>query len=61
MRHANRIVVMEQGAIVESGTHDGLVAKQQAIYAHLWRMQDGRMAVDGAIQPTAVAVQGGTP
>ncbi len=55
VRHANRIVVMDQGTIVESGTHDVLVAKTQGIYAHLWRMQDGGMPVEEATQPTAVA------
>ena len=47
VRHASRIVVMDQGTIVESGTHAALLARQQGIYAHLWRMQDGGMPVDG--------------
>ncbi len=41
VRHASRSVVMDQGTIVESGTHAALLARQQGIYAHLWRMQDG--------------------
>ena len=53
-RHAKRIVVMAQGRIVDSGTHEALLAKQQDIYAHLWRMQDGGLLVDGAAQPIAV-------
>ena len=41
VRNANRIIVMDQGNIVESGNHDQLLAKQQGVYAHLWRLQDG--------------------
>ena len=40
VRHADRIVVLEQGKVVEEGTHDGLVA-QAGIYARLWSVQTG--------------------
>ena len=40
VRHADCIHVMEQGRIVESGTHDVLLA-QQGSYAALWRLQTG--------------------
>ena len=41
VRHAHRIIVMDKGRIVEAGPHDALIQKQQGLYAHLWRMQDG--------------------
>lgn len=41
VRRADRIIVMDKGAIVEAGSHDALLQKQQGLYAHLWRMQDG--------------------
>jgi ATP-binding cassette subfamily B protein len=43
VRHADRIVVMEQGKIVETGRHDDLLAAQGA-YANLWRVQAGLRA-----------------
>jgi ATP-binding cassette subfamily B protein len=43
VRHADRIVVMEQGRIVESGRHDDLLSAGGA-YANLWRVQAGLRA-----------------
>jgi len=43
VRHADRIVVMEQGRIVETGRHDDLLASGGA-YANLWRVQAGLRA-----------------
>lgn len=40
VRHAHCIYVLEQGRIVESGTHDALVAAA-GVYAGLWRLQTG--------------------
>ena len=43
IRHATRIHVMEAGRIVETGSHEALVA-QGGLYAALWRLQTGDRA-----------------
>nr|MBO2501618.1 ABC transporter ATP-binding protein [Thermoanaerobacterales bacterium] len=42
VRHADRIHVLAEGRIVESGTHDELVAAR-GLYAALWRIQTGEV------------------
>ena len=44
VRHADRIVVMEQGRIVEQGRHDDLQA-QGGVYANLWQVQAGERLI----------------
>jgi subfamily B ATP-binding cassette protein HlyB/CyaB len=39
VRDADRILVMDKGQLVESGTHQELLALDQGIYAHLYRLQ----------------------
>ena len=46
VRHANAIIVMEQGRIVEGGTHAQLLGKAGGIYARLWAMQTGAPAAE---------------
>jgi subfamily B ATP-binding cassette protein HlyB/CyaB len=41
VRDANRIVVMDKGAIVEAGTHGELLQNAKGIYHHLHRLQQG--------------------
>lgn len=40
IRHADHIYVLHNGAVVEEGRHDELIARGQ-IYANLWRVQTG--------------------
>ncbi|HED52254.1 MAG TPA: lipid A export permease/ATP-binding protein MsbA [Gammaproteobacteria bacterium] len=44
VEHADRILVIEQGVIVETGTHTELLAKQ-GVYADLYRLQFSDMRV----------------
>lgn len=39
----DRIIVMENGLIVEDGTHEELLAKPHGVYANLWSRQSGGM------------------
>jgi len=43
VRHADQIIVMDQGRIVEQGRHDQLL-QHQGVYANLWRVQAGERA-----------------
>jgi ATP-binding cassette subfamily B protein len=43
VRHAHRIVVLENGSIAEQGSHGELIAAAGA-YARLWRVQAGLRA-----------------
>lgn len=41
VRHANRLIVMDGGLIVEDGSHDELVGREAGTYAKLHRLQAG--------------------
>ena len=40
IRHADCIYVLEQGKVVEQGTHEALL-EQEGVYANLWQVQTG--------------------
>ncbi|WP_425494235.1 ABC transporter ATP-binding protein [Natronobiforma cellulositropha] len=42
VRNADRILVLEDGELVESGTHDALL-ERDGLYANLWRVQVGEV------------------
>jgi len=39
VRHCDRIIAIQNGAIVEEGTHQSLLAQPKSLYARLWSMQ----------------------
>ena len=45
IRHADTILVLENGQLVESGTHNELVSKNE-IYHQLWKVQSGELYVE---------------
>lgn len=42
VRHADRILVLENGSVVEDGTHDELI-EERGVYARLWSVQTGEV------------------
>ncbi|MFT4882768.1 MAG: ATP-binding cassette subfamily B protein [Natronomonas sp.] len=52
VRDADRILVLEDGAVVERGTHADLLASD-GTYADLWRVQTGAVAADDAGRASA--------
>lgn len=41
LRNMDKIVVLDDGQIVEQGTHNSLIRKRNGEYARLWKMQSG--------------------
>lgn len=57
IRHADQILVMDTGNIIEIGNHDDLLAKgEESEYAKLWNMQ-----INSRDFKTAVAVDDVNP
>ncbi len=54
VRQAHRIIVMDQGRIVEAGPHEALIKQPKGLYAHLWRLQDGGQPTESPVQTAEV-------
>lgn len=46
IRKMNRIIVLKDGAVLEEGTHAGLIKKKKSLYAKLWHLQAGGFLQD---------------
>lgn len=56
--NADQIIVLEQGRVVERGTHRSLLADPASIYARFYRLQSSKeldLADDGKVTPIAAA------
>ncbi len=41
IKKMDRIIVLEDGGIIEEGSHDDLVKNEKSLYRHLWTLQAG--------------------
>jgi len=48
IRKMDRILVMNEGKILEEGTHEGLIRKRSGLYKKLWSLQAGGFIPDDA-------------
>lgn len=46
LKHLDKIVVIEKGKIIESGTHDELIKRKNGVYADLWKRQKDGFIVE---------------
>ncbi|GAB3625188.1 ABCB family ABC transporter ATP-binding protein/permease [Pandoraea terrae] len=53
--HAEQIIVLDKGIIVERGTHDELL-RAQGLYAQMWALQQQRRGGDGSEEASLYAV-----
>ena len=47
VRQADRIIVLDRGQLLESGSHEELLRQTGGLYAHLWSMQAGEPPSQG--------------
>ena len=51
IRQANCIYVLKDGEIVESGSHDDLMARDHGVYRHLHEVQFNTEEAEAAVMP----------
>ncbi|MBY0501537.1 MAG: ABC transporter ATP-binding protein/permease [Alphaproteobacteria bacterium] len=40
LKHMDRIIVLDNGKIIEEGTHNNLIRKENSLYKQLWKLQE---------------------
>lgn len=53
VRHADQIVVMDRGCVVEKGSHEELLRNPQSVYREMWQVQShggGDVAMNGEVR-----------
>ena len=61
IRHADQILVLDEGRVVARGTHDALLADTAGPYWRAWRLQQARDAEPSDVSPGAGRVAAGAP
>jgi ATP-binding cassette subfamily B protein len=58
LRHANSIIVLDDGKITQAGTHETLMAESDGFYARIARLQELETQIEGNLAKEEERVNG---